>query len=87
MSVHEFYKFHHARSSVVILLNIFLPNILKVFTYKSTTCMIIIDTHPVHHECLTVSMFFRDMVSSLYANVLVQPGVSGYLSKFCVVHS
>ena len=41
MSVHEFYKFHHARCIVVILLNIFLPNILKVFTYQSNMILIL----------------------------------------------
>ena len=40
MSVHEFYKFHHAGSILVILLNIFLPNFHKVFTYQSNMILI-----------------------------------------------
>ena len=40
MSVHEFYKFHHARSIVVILLNIFPPNFYKVFTYQRNMILI-----------------------------------------------
>ena len=41
MGVHVFYKFYHAWSVAVILLNIFPPNILKVFTYQSNMILIL----------------------------------------------